>query len=92
MIVDTKDAVTVAHKDKVQDVEEIVKTLKDDERSEFKLHREVYRPWGKYDSIDKGERYQVKRITVNPAAKLSVSAAPSSCGALDCRIWNCRGH
>ena len=51
---------------------EIVKRLKVDARSEFELHREVYRPWGKYDSIDKGERYQVKRITVKPGAKLSV--------------------
>lgn len=72
VIVDTKDTVMVAHKDNVQDVKKIVKTLKDDNRSEFKLHREVYRPWGKYDSIDNGERYQVKRITVNPGAKLSV--------------------
>ena len=72
VIVDTKDAVMVAHKDNVQDVKKIVKKLKDDERSEFKLHREVYRPWGKYDSIDNGECYQVKRITVNPGAKLSV--------------------
>lgn len=72
VIVDTKDTVMVAHKDNVQDVKKIVKKLKEDERSEFKLHREVYRPWGKYDSIDNGERYQVKRITVNPGAKLSV--------------------
>ncbi|MDB2510471.1 mannose-1-phosphate guanylyltransferase/mannose-6-phosphate isomerase, partial [Pseudomonadales bacterium] len=72
IIVDTKDAVMVAHKDKVQDVKDIVKRLKVDARSEFELHREVYRPWGKYDLIDKGERYQVKRITVKPGAKLSV--------------------
>ena len=72
VIVDTKDAVMVASKDSVQNVKEIVASLKADERSEFKLHREVYRPWGKYDSIDNGVRYQVKRITVNPGAKLSV--------------------
>jgi mannose-1-phosphate guanylyltransferase len=72
VIVDTKDTVMVAHKDNVQDVKKIVKKLKDDERSEFRLHREVFRLWGKYDSIDNGERYQVKRITVNPGAKLSV--------------------
>ena len=72
VIVDTKDTVMVAHKDNVQDVKELVKKLKAGGRSEFKLHREVYRPWGKYDSIDNGERYQVKRITVNPGAKLSV--------------------
>jgi len=45
---------------------------KKESRSEWKLHREVHRPWGKYDSIDQGERYQVKRITVKPGAKLSV--------------------
>ncbi|GAA5219225.1 mannose-1-phosphate guanylyltransferase/mannose-6-phosphate isomerase [Corallincola platygyrae] len=72
VIVDTKDAVLVAHKDKVQDVKKIVEQLKDDGRSEFQIHREVYRPWGKYDSVDNGERYQVKRITVKPGAKLSV--------------------
>ncbi len=72
VIVDTKDAVLVAHKDKVQDVKKIVEQLKVEGRSEFQLHREVYRPWGKYDSVDNGQRYQVKRITVKPGAKLSV--------------------
>jgi len=72
VIVDTKDAVMVAAKDKVQDVKKIVEKLKADERSEYEFHREVYRPWGKYDSIDSGARYQVKRITVKPGAKLSV--------------------
>jgi mannose-1-phosphate guanylyltransferase len=71
VIVDTKDALLVACKDKVQDVKKIVEKLKADQRSEFKVHREVYRPWGKYDAIDNGERYQVKRITVNPGEKLS---------------------
>lgn len=72
VVIDTKDAVMVAHRDKVQDVKHIVSSLKAKQRSEFKLHREVYRPWGKYDSIDFGSRYQVKRITVKPGAKLSV--------------------
>ena len=72
VIVDTKDALLVACKDKVQDVKKIVEKLKAEKRSEFKVHREVYRPWGKYDSIDHGERYQVKRITVNPGEKLSI--------------------
>jgi len=72
VIVDTKDALLVACKDKVQDVKKIVEKLKAEKRSEFKLHREVYRPWGKYDAIDNGERYQVKRITVNPGEKLSI--------------------
>ncbi|WP_040571663.1 mannose-1-phosphate guanylyltransferase/mannose-6-phosphate isomerase [Shewanella benthica] len=72
VIVDTKDALLVATKDKVQDVKKIVEQLKVQGRSEFKIHREVYRPWGKYDSIDNGTRYQVKRITVNPGEKLSI--------------------
>jgi len=72
VIVNTKDAILVAHKNKTQDVKKIVNELKANERSEVTFHREVYRPWGKYDSIDKGERFQVKRITVKPGAKLSV--------------------
>lgn len=72
VVVQTKDAVLVAAKDRVQDVKVIVQQLKNLGRSEHKIHREVYRPWGKYDSIDQGLRYQVKRITVNPGQKLSV--------------------
>lgn len=72
VVVETKDAVFVAPKDRVQDVKEIVKRLKDEDRPESKHHREVYRPWGKYDSVDMGGRYQVKRITVKPGAKLSL--------------------
>lgn len=72
VIVETKDAVLVTHKDQVQDVKKIVEQLKNDKRHEHANHREVYRPWGVYDSIDQGERYQVKRITVRPGAKLSV--------------------
>jgi mannose-1-phosphate guanylyltransferase len=62
----------VAHKDAVQDAKIIAQQLKAVKRSEWELHREVYRPWGKYDSIDNGDGYQVKRITVKPGAKLSV--------------------
>jgi mannose-1-phosphate guanylyltransferase len=72
VVVQTKDAVLVAAKDKVQDVKLIVQQLKASGRTEHKIHREVYRPWGKYDSIDNGERYQVKRITVKPGEKLSI--------------------
>ncbi|UUQ66751.1 mannose-1-phosphate guanylyltransferase/mannose-6-phosphate isomerase [Pseudomonas fuscovaginae UPB0736] len=72
VIVETKDAVLVAHKDRVQDVKKIVDRLKSAGRGESMDHREVYRPWGVYDSIDKGSRYQVKRITVKPGAKLSL--------------------
>ena len=72
VIVDTKDALLVAHKDDVEDVKQLVEILKKQQRSEYIHHREVYRPWGKYDSMDQGERFQVKRITVKPKAKLSV--------------------
>jgi mannose-1-phosphate guanylyltransferase len=72
VIVETKDAVLVARKNEVQDVKKIVDQLKSCKRPEYANHREVYRPWGVYDSIDNGPRYQVKRITVNPGAKLSV--------------------
>lgn len=72
VVVQTKDAVLVVKKDQVQDVKKVVEALKKHKRSEFQLHREVYRPWGKYDSIDNGARYQVKRITVKPGEKLSI--------------------
>ena len=72
IVVETADAVMVAHPDHVQDVKSLVDQLKENSRSESESHRKIYRPWGKYDSIDVGERYQVKRITVNPGAKLSV--------------------
>jgi len=72
VVVETKDAVLVADKNQVQDVKKIVEQLKAEGRPEYQLHREVYRPWGKYDSIDSGERYQVKRITVKPGASLSL--------------------
>jgi mannose-1-phosphate guanylyltransferase len=72
VIVETKDAVMVAHKDKVQDVKLIVDQIKRQGRGEHFNHREVYRPWGHYDSVDSGTRYQVKHITVKPGGKLSV--------------------
>ena len=72
VVVETKDAVMVAHKDKVQDIKKVVNKLKVEKRPEFEFHREVFRPWGSYDSIDNGERFQVKRITVKPGEKLSV--------------------
>jgi len=72
VIVSTKDTVMVSHKNTVQNVKIVAQTLKDESRSEWEIHREVYRPWGKYDSIDSDVGYQVKRLTVNPGAKLSV--------------------
>lgn len=72
VIVETKDAVLVANGDNAQDIKEIVNQLKETNRAEHVFHREVYRPWGKYDSIDKGSRYQVKNITVKPGQQLSL--------------------
>ena len=72
VVVSTKDAVLVAGKDAVQDIKVITEQLKKELRPEWKLHREVFRPWGKFDSVDQGSRYKVKRITVRPGAKLSV--------------------
>ena len=72
VVISTKDAILVAHKDSAQNAKLIASHLKTLGRSEWEKHREVYRPWGKFDSINHGERYQVKRITVNPGAKLSL--------------------
>ena len=72
IVVETDDAILVANKDQIQDVKTIVNQLKKDKRSESSVHRKVYRPWGYYDSIDSGERFQVKRIVVNPGAQLSL--------------------
>lgn len=72
IVVDTKDALLVAHKDYVQDIKGIVAELKEVGRKEAKHHRKVFRPWGHYDSICSGERDQVKRIYVEPGAKLSL--------------------
>jgi mannose-1-phosphate guanylyltransferase len=72
VVVETKDAVLVANKNKVQDIKNVVSQLKAQKRPEFEFHREVFRPWGSYDSIDNGTRYQVKRISVKPGEKLSV--------------------
>lgn len=72
VIIDTPDATLVARKDRVQDVKTIVDRLKAAGRQEHLFHRKVYRPWGSYDSIDVGERFQVKRIVVKPGAALSL--------------------
>ncbi len=72
VVVETADAILVAHKDKTQDVKKIVDKLKTAERSEGQLHRKVFRPWGWYDSVDHGARFQVKRIVVKPGGSLSL--------------------
>jgi mannose-1-phosphate guanylyltransferase / mannose-6-phosphate isomerase len=72
VVIETKDAVMVAPRGRVQDVKRLVEALKKAGRSEPGLHRQVYRPWGNYDSVDAGPRFQVKRLTVKPGAKLSL--------------------
>ena len=72
VVVDTDDALLVAHRDRVQDVKRIVAQIKDAERPHARLHRKVYRPWGSYDGIESGPGFQVKRITVKPGASLSL--------------------
>ena len=72
VVVETPDAVLVAHKQHLQSVKDVVATLKTGGRLESALHRKIFRPWGYYDSVDEGERFQVKRIVVNPGASLSL--------------------
>jgi mannose-1-phosphate guanylyltransferase/mannose-6-phosphate isomerase len=72
IIVETKDAVLVAPKGRVQDVKELVAALRKAGRSESAWHREVYRPWGSYDSIDDGDRFEVKRLILKPGGMLSL--------------------
>ena len=74
VVVETDDAVLVARKDRVQQVKDVVSQLKVDGRSQAALHREVHRPWGSYDSVDVGSRFQVKRIKVKPGARLSLQS------------------
>ncbi len=72
VVIETKDAVLVAPKDRVQDVKALVTRLKEMGRYEHSLHREVFRPWGSYDSLENGARFQVKRLSVKPGAQLSL--------------------
>lgn len=72
VIVETDDVVFVADRHRVQDVKKLVARLKAQGRPEYKLHRKVHRPWGTYEGVASGERFQVKRITVNPGASLSL--------------------
>ena len=72
VVIETADAILVAHKDRTQDVKKIVDRLKQQGRSESSIHRKVFRPWGSYDGVDAGERFQVKRIVVKPGGILSL--------------------
>ncbi|MFW2368552.1 MAG: mannose-1-phosphate guanylyltransferase/mannose-6-phosphate isomerase [Desulforhopalus sp.] len=72
LVVETADALLVAPMNRSQDVKKVVKRLKDAKRKEFSLHTTVYRPWGSYTVLEEQERFQIKRITVSPGAKLSL--------------------
>ena len=72
IIVEAPDAIFIATQDKAQEVKFIIESLKDDNREEATVHRKVYRPWGWYDSIESGKHFKVKRLHVNPGAKLSL--------------------
>jgi mannose-1-phosphate guanylyltransferase/mannose-6-phosphate isomerase len=72
VVVETADAILVSHKDKTQEVKKIVDRLRTDNRVEGSTHRKVFRPWGWYDGIDAGARFQVKRIVVKPGGALSL--------------------
>ena len=72
VVVETADAILVSHKDKTQDVKKIVDQLKAQKRPESSVHRKVFRPWGSYDGVDRGARFQVKRIMVKPGGVLSL--------------------
>jgi mannose-1-phosphate guanylyltransferase/mannose-6-phosphate isomerase len=72
IVIETSDAILVADKNAAQDVKKIVNALIDNKRSETDLHREVFRPWGSFDSLGSGKNYQVKSIRVKPGGKLSL--------------------
>ncbi len=72
VIVETSDAVLVARKDRMQDVKQIVEQLRSADREEHRVHKRVRRPWGSYECVNMGERFQVKKLVINPGAKLSL--------------------
>jgi mannose-1-phosphate guanylyltransferase/mannose-6-phosphate isomerase len=72
VVVETDDVVLVAHRDRAQDIKKIVGRLESDGAPESRAHRKIYRPWGSYDGITEGDRWQVKKIVVNPGASLSL--------------------
>ena len=72
VVVETSDAVLVAHKDRAQEVKELVERLKAEDREEYRTHKQVYRPWGSYEGIDAADRFQAKRLVVKPGHGLSL--------------------
>jgi mannose-1-phosphate guanylyltransferase len=72
VVVETDDVVLVAHRDRAQEIKAVVQTLEAAGARESKAHRRIYRPWGSYDGVTEGDRWQVKKIVVNPGASLSL--------------------
>jgi len=72
VIIETSDAVLVAHKSAAQDIGNVVKLLEQQQREESQLHRKVFRPWGSYESVDSDDGFKVKRLIINPGAKISL--------------------
>ncbi len=72
IVVEDKDSILITQKDKAQGVKILVEKLREQNREEVDVHRQVFRPWGSYDSVDSGEGFQVKRLIVNPGAVLSL--------------------
>src|SRR5690606_38401522 len=72
VIVDTPDALLVAHRDRVQDVKHVVDQLRTQAHEAYKLHRTVHRPWGTYTTLEEGERFKIKRLVVTPGRSLSL--------------------
>jgi mannose-1-phosphate guanylyltransferase/mannose-6-phosphate isomerase len=72
IIIDTQDSVLVANKEYSQKINTIVTKLNESNRQEANFHRKIYRPWGYFDSIDLGDSFQVKRLLINPGAKISL--------------------
>ncbi len=72
VVIETPDAVLVAKKERAQDIKHIVQRLKREQREEHRTHRRVYRPWGSYESLDMGQRFEVKRLTLKPGAAISL--------------------
>lgn len=72
IVIDTADAILVAHADRAQDVRQVVKRLKDSNHDAYRLHRTVSRPWGTYTVLEEGPRFKIKRIVVKPGAALSL--------------------
>ena len=92
VVIETADAVLVAHKNRVQDIKGIVERLRKDSRPEADVHRKVHRPWGSYDVLDAGEGFQVKRLDYF-SRRVGVVPVPSpSGGALDRCAWDGEGN